>query len=119
MTGKDAAAKMAILARLAFNAPVTLDQVSYEGIERITPDDIAYAKELGLSLKLVGSAERHRRRHRRARATRPSSTRGHPLAIGERRVQRRDDRVAGDHRDHPVRARARAARRPPPRCWAT
>jgi homoserine dehydrogenase len=58
VTGKDAAAKMAILARLAFNAAVALDQVSYEGIERITPDDIAYAKELGLSLKLVGSAER-------------------------------------------------------------
>jgi homoserine dehydrogenase len=32
--------------------------VSYEGIERITPDDIAYARELGLALKLVGSAER-------------------------------------------------------------
>jgi homoserine dehydrogenase len=58
VTGKDAAAKMAILARLAFNAPVRLDQVSYEGIERLTPDDIAYAKELGLSLKLLGSAER-------------------------------------------------------------
>jgi homoserine dehydrogenase len=58
VTGKDAAAKMAILARLAFSAPVRLDQVSYEGIERITPDDIAYASELGLALKLVGSAER-------------------------------------------------------------
>jgi homoserine dehydrogenase len=58
VTGKDAAAKMAILARLAFSAPVRLDQVSYEGIERITPEDIAYARELGLSLKLVGSAER-------------------------------------------------------------
>jgi homoserine dehydrogenase len=58
VTGKDAAAKMAILARLAFNAPVALDQVSCEGIERITADDIEYAKELGLSLKLVGSAER-------------------------------------------------------------
>jgi homoserine dehydrogenase len=58
VTGRDAAAKMAILARLAFNAPVRLDQVSYEGIERLTPDDIAYAKELGLALKLVGSAGR-------------------------------------------------------------
>jgi homoserine dehydrogenase len=58
VTGKDAAAKMAILARLAFNTPVHLDQVSYEGIERITAEDIAYARELGLSLKLVGSAER-------------------------------------------------------------
>jgi homoserine dehydrogenase len=58
VTGKDAAAKMAILARLAFNAAVSLEEVSYEGIELLTADDIAYAKELGLSLKLIGSAER-------------------------------------------------------------
>jgi homoserine dehydrogenase len=58
VSGKDAAAKMAILARLAFGAAVHLDQVSCEGIEQITVDDIAYARELGLSLKLVGSAER-------------------------------------------------------------
>jgi homoserine dehydrogenase len=58
VTGKDAAAKMAILARLAFNASLTVDQVAYEGIERITVDDIEYAKELGLSLKLLGTAER-------------------------------------------------------------
>jgi homoserine dehydrogenase len=56
--GADAAAKMAILARLSFGSPVRLDQVPYEGIERIQPDDIAYAKELGLSLKLLGVAER-------------------------------------------------------------
>src|SRR3954470_7392684 len=58
VSGKDAAAKMAILARLAFNAPVHLDEVPYEGIERVTSEDIAYAKDLGLSLKLIGSAER-------------------------------------------------------------
>lgn len=58
VTGKDAAAKMAILARLAFGAPVRLDEVPHEGIEHLTADDIAYAKELGLSLKLIGSAER-------------------------------------------------------------
>jgi homoserine dehydrogenase len=56
--GADAAAKMAILARIAFHTPVTLDEVSYEGIESIQPDDLAYAKELGLSLKLLGVAER-------------------------------------------------------------
>jgi homoserine dehydrogenase len=56
--GADAAAKMAILARLAFGTPVRLDQVPYEGIEQVRPDDIAYAKELGLSLKLLGVAER-------------------------------------------------------------
>jgi homoserine dehydrogenase len=55
--GKDAAAKMAILARLAFGAAVSLDQVTYEGIEHVTPADIAYARELGLSLKLIGTAE--------------------------------------------------------------
>jgi homoserine dehydrogenase len=58
VTGKDAAAKMAILARLAFGAPVSLADVPYEGIEHVTADDIAYARELGLSLKLIGSAER-------------------------------------------------------------
>ena len=56
--GADAAAKMAILARLAFGAPVALDDVSCQGITEIQPDDIAYAKELGLSLKLLGIAER-------------------------------------------------------------
>jgi homoserine dehydrogenase len=58
VNGKDAAAKMAILARLAFGTPVHLDQVVYEGIEHITPDDLAYASEFGLSLKLIGTAER-------------------------------------------------------------
>ncbi|HET7122235.1 MAG TPA: homoserine dehydrogenase [Solirubrobacterales bacterium] len=56
--GADAAAKMAILARLAFHTPVTLDEVTYEGIEAIQLDDLAYAKDLGLSLKLLGVAER-------------------------------------------------------------
>ena len=56
--GRDAAAKMAILARLAFGAPVHLDQVRYEGIRQITPDDMEYARELGLGLKLLGTAER-------------------------------------------------------------
>jgi homoserine dehydrogenase len=58
VSGADAAAKMAILARLAFHTPVTLDEVSYEGIEQVQLDDLEYAKELGLSLKLLGVAER-------------------------------------------------------------
>jgi homoserine dehydrogenase len=58
VTGRDAAAKMAILARLAFSTPVHLDQVRYEGIEHITADDMAYARDLGLGLKLIGTAER-------------------------------------------------------------
>jgi homoserine dehydrogenase len=58
VTGRDAAAKMAILARLAFGAPVHLDEVRYEGIENLHVDDLQYARELDLGLKLVGTAER-------------------------------------------------------------
>jgi homoserine dehydrogenase len=58
VNGADAAAKMAILARLAFGSAVRLDDVAYEGIEAVQPDDLAYALELGLSLKLLGVAER-------------------------------------------------------------
>lgn len=58
VSGADAAAKMAILARLAFGAPVAFDDVPHEGIEQITAADLAYARELGLSLKLIGTAER-------------------------------------------------------------
>jgi homoserine dehydrogenase len=60
VSGRDAAAKMAILARLAFGSPVHLDDVRYEGIEHLHADDLQYAQELGLGLKLVGTAERCR-----------------------------------------------------------
>ncbi len=59
VNGADAAAKMAILARLAFGTAVSLEQVPFEGIEQIRPEDLAYAKDLGLSLKLLGIAERN------------------------------------------------------------
>jgi len=58
VTGRDAAAKMAILARLAYSTPVHLDQVVYEGIEHITAEDIGFARDFGLGLKLIGTAER-------------------------------------------------------------
>jgi homoserine dehydrogenase len=58
VTGKDAAAKMAIIARLAFDTPVNVSEVPYEGIEHLTADDMEYARELGLGLKLIGTAER-------------------------------------------------------------
>jgi homoserine dehydrogenase len=58
VNGRDAAAKMAIIARLAFDTPVHLDQVRYEGIEHVQPDDLEYARDLGLKLKLIGTAER-------------------------------------------------------------
>jgi len=58
VSGRDAAAKMAIIARLAFGTPVHLEDVRYEGIEHLQLDDLEYARELGLGLKLIGTAER-------------------------------------------------------------
>lgn len=51
--GLDAARKAAILASLAFNTRVELKDVSVEGITKITPDDIDYAKSLGYVVKLL------------------------------------------------------------------
>ncbi len=54
--GADAAAKMAILASIAFHSRVTLGDVSYSGIQGITLDDVRYARELGFVAKLIGAA---------------------------------------------------------------
>lgn len=56
--GFDAAAKVAILARLAFGIDAHLDDVEREGITGVTPDDVALAVERGHVLKLIGTAER-------------------------------------------------------------
>ncbi len=51
--GLDAARKAVILSSIAFNSRVKLEDVSVEGITKITPDDIAYAKNLGYVVKLL------------------------------------------------------------------
>ena len=51
--GKDAARKIAILASIAFNSRVKFEDVSVEGITKLTPEDIAYAAELGYVVKLL------------------------------------------------------------------
>jgi homoserine dehydrogenase len=56
--GYDAAAKIAILASLAFHMRVSLDDVHREGITGITPYDVAAAAESGHVIKLLGIAER-------------------------------------------------------------
>lgn len=56
VSGADAAAKMAILATIAFGSRVTLADVDFEGIERIVPGHIVAARELGMAVKLVGQA---------------------------------------------------------------
>lgn len=56
--GIDAAAKIAILASIAFNSRVTLDDVYAEGIRRITPVDLAAARDMGYAVKLLALARR-------------------------------------------------------------
>lgn len=55
--GKDAAAKLAILASIAFNSRVTLDDVYAEGITSITAEDISFAGDLGYVIKLLAVAK--------------------------------------------------------------
>jgi len=56
--GLDAAAKIAILASIAFNSRVVLAQVPAEGIRSITPADIEYAREMDYTIKLLAIARR-------------------------------------------------------------
>ena len=51
--GKDAARKIAILASIAFNSRVKFEDVSMEGITKITPKDIQHAAHLGYVVKLL------------------------------------------------------------------
>jgi homoserine dehydrogenase len=56
VNGADAAAKMAILATVAFGSRTTLDDVEFDGIEGITQDHVRAARELEMNVRLVGSA---------------------------------------------------------------
>jgi homoserine dehydrogenase len=56
--GFDAAAKAAILASLAFHTRVTAADVYREGISDVTASDIAAARQLGRTVKLLAICER-------------------------------------------------------------
>ena len=56
VSGADAAAKMAILATVAFGSRVTLGDVDYEGIQGLAADDVEAAGEMGMTVRLVGAA---------------------------------------------------------------
>lgn len=56
--GYDAAAKIAILASIAFNSRVTIDNVPTEGITSISPVDLDYARSMGYAIKLLAIARR-------------------------------------------------------------
>ena len=56
--GVDTAHKLSLLASLAFGCEVDFASVHTEGIETIGASDIAYARELGYRIKLMGVATR-------------------------------------------------------------
>lgn len=56
--GHDAANKIAIMASIAFNSRVTVDQVPTFGITDISPVDLKHADDLGYAIKLLAIANR-------------------------------------------------------------
>ena len=56
ISGADAAAKMAILATIAFGSRVSLDDVAVRGLEDLPPGLPAAARELEMVVRLVGAA---------------------------------------------------------------
>lgn len=58
VSGRDTAQKLAVLAGIAFNAPIAESDIYIEGIDALDPQDIKFAKELGYVIKLLAIAER-------------------------------------------------------------
>jgi len=56
--GYDSMYKLSILASMAFHVRLPIDYMYREGITKITAEDIAIAKELGMTIKLLAIAKR-------------------------------------------------------------
>ncbi len=78
--GLDAGRKIAILSSIAFNSRVTFDDVYIEGISKITPSDIEYARDLGYVIKLLAVAKQGDDGSIQARVHPAFLPKKHPLA---------------------------------------
>lgn len=56
--GRDAAAKLAILASLAFDARLRPDQIPYQGISQVSPRELRQARDGGSVIRLLAAARR-------------------------------------------------------------
>ena len=56
--GYDAAHKLLILASIAYGIDAKPEDILIEGIEKVTQEDIAFAKEFGYAIKLLGIAKK-------------------------------------------------------------
>tara|TARA_B110001452_G_C15208357_1_gene419159 strand:+ start:44 stop:1312 length:1269 start_codon:yes stop_codon:yes gene_type:complete len=54
--GIDAAHKLVIMASLAFGLPISLEGIFTDGITRLEPQDVSYARQLGYAIKHLGIA---------------------------------------------------------------
>ncbi len=72
--GLDAADKIAILASLAFDGRINLQDVYCEGIRQVSKTDITYAEKLGFVIKLLAIAKQ-------AKDTTQLSVRVHPTLV--------------------------------------
>jgi homoserine dehydrogenase len=54
--GTDAAHKLAILVSIAFGVPVSFNRIYRQGIDKLTPEDIRFAREFGYCIKLLAVA---------------------------------------------------------------
>ncbi|MGH2399427.1 MAG: homoserine dehydrogenase [bacterium] len=80
LDGHDAAAKLAILASVAFHTGVSGRDIFREGIRRVTRKEIGYAAELGFAVKLLAIARR-RNGEIEARVHPALLPQQHPLAV--------------------------------------
>lgn len=56
--GQDACRKIAILSSLAYGKFLNFENIYTEGITKITPEDMEYAREMGRSIKLLGTSKK-------------------------------------------------------------
>ncbi len=75
--GIDAAHKLTIIASIAFGIPLQFDRVYTEGISAITPEDVAFAGQLGYRIKHLGLTRR---------TGKGIELRVHPTLIPQRRL---------------------------------
>ena len=56
--GYDACSKIAILSSLAYGKFLNYEKIHTEGITRITPEDMEYARAMGMSIKLLATSRK-------------------------------------------------------------
>lgn len=78
--GFDTQYKLAIVAGIAFDTPVELDDIFREGITNVSARDIEYAEELGYTIKLLALARRHESGQLELRVHPALLPHSHPLA---------------------------------------